>query len=146
MEPSEFVNRWGNLVRRLGLSRGKLVTLPSVRPSAASSISSYRFLAEAGLPERAAPCLRFAYIAEGLKPVYEVYGAPTDWEDEDHQWLKPYLMLGSDAGDNPICLDTANQERIVWLDHEGFWAVQFVNSSVAQLAECLLVYAEMTEA
>jgi hypothetical protein len=78
--------------------------------------------------------------------VYEVYGAPTDWEGEELQRLKPYLMLGSDAGDNPLCLDTANQGRIVWLDHEGFWVVQFVNSSVAQLAECLLVYAEMTEA
>lgn len=146
MGPSEFVTRWTSLPRRPGWSPGELVTTPPGQTPAPLSPSSLRFLAEAGLPAHAAPCLRFDRIAEGLKPVYEYYGSPPDSDEGERQRLEPYLMLGQDVGGDAICVDVANQERIVWLDHEGLRVLQFVNSGIAQLAECLLLYAEMIDA
>jgi hypothetical protein len=146
VEPSEFVTRWTNLPRRPGLPPGELVTTPPGEAAAPLSTSSRRFLAEAGLPAHAAPCLRFDGFAEGLKPVYEVYGGPADSGEDERERLKPYLLLGHDVGGDAICVDIANQGRIVWLEHEGLRLLQFVNSSIPQLAECLLLYAEMIQA
>jgi hypothetical protein len=129
------------------LSPGELVTTPTTtsgETSAPISPSFHRFLAEAGLPAHAAPGFRFDRIVEGLKPVYESYGGHA--EGQERQRLQPYLMLGQDVGGDAICVDVANHERIVWLDHEGLRLLQFVNSGIAQLAECLLLYAEMVDA
>ena len=49
-------------------------------------------------------------------------------------------MIGSDGAGNPICVEEGFGV-VVLLDHEDrFRSRQFVNSSVGQLADCLLAY------
>ena len=66
--------------------------------------------------------------------------APGQWKEQEKCHLLPNRMLGSDGAGNPICVHEVTGG--VWLlDHEDcFRTRQFVNSSVAKLAECLLLY------
>jgi hypothetical protein len=89
------------------------------------------------LPEDAAPFLSFKEAAHPL-PIYEVYWA--DWSSADCERLDGYRMIGADEADNPVCIEQATG-AVVSLDHEDqFYTRQFINSSVRQLAECLLAY------
>jgi len=86
------------------------------------------------LPAEAAPCLDFAQ-ASNPAPIWEVFGGLSA---ADQKRLAPYRMIGSDGAGNPICLADG---AVVLLDHENnFGTVQFVNTSVAKLGECLLAY------
>jgi hypothetical protein len=91
------------------------------------------------LPGDAAPCLSFDRAARP-RPIWEVFGIPTQWSAEERERLAPYRMIGSDGAGNPICVEAGS--GAVWLlDHEDrFRTRQFVNSGVGQLAECLLAY------
>ncbi|MFO0938336.1 MAG: SUKH-4 family immunity protein [Gemmataceae bacterium] len=85
------------------------------------------------LPDSAAPCLSFT---EKTLPICQVYRL--SWSAEDQERLAPYLIIGSDGAGNPICTEKG---KVVLLDHEDhFTTKQFVNSSVHQLAECLLAF------
>jgi hypothetical protein len=149
MQPADFVAKWYTRSARANwypdyLERGRLISVAAVNEEMTSETT--RFLREAGLPQNAAPYLSFDDLARGLRRIYEVYGPQADWSAHERERLKPYLILGSDGSGNPICLDLANGDRIVWLDHERRFAItQFINSSVGQLAECLLVYSQMLE-
>src|SRR5262249_13846767 len=74
-----------------------------------------------------------------LPQVWEVF-APGQWKNRQKDHLLQYRILGLDGAGNPICVQEVTGE--VWLlDHEGwFHSGQFINSSIAQLAECLLAY------
>jgi hypothetical protein len=93
------------------------------------------------LPSDAAPYLTFDRASRPL-PIWEVY-APADetyWLPADRERLGPYRMIGSDGAGNPICVEQGTG-TVVLLNHEDkFRTRQFVNSSVAQLAECLLAF------
>jgi len=91
------------------------------------------------LPKSAAPFLSFRNSAQP-RPIWEVFGIAADWSATDRARLAPYLVIGFDGADNPLCLEKDSGE--VWLlDHErGFNGLEFVNHSVSQLAECLLAY------
>ncbi len=56
------------------------------------------------------------------------------------QEFRRYRILGSDGSGNPICIDEEHRSSVVVLEHDGGFRVQFMNSSVPQLAECLLAY------
>ena len=87
---------------------------------------------QAGLPKSAAPCLDFEDV-ESLPRLCTVYGLKK-------RTLKQYCILGYDGAGNPLCIDEDNAGRIVLLDHEdNFRTAQFVNSSIAQLAESLVL-------
>ncbi|MBA3711551.1 MAG: SUKH-4 family immunity protein [Pyrinomonadaceae bacterium] len=104
--------------------------------------ASKRFLIEAGLPKSAAPYLSFTDLADSLRPVWEIWGNPDDWNEADRLRLSRYYVIGSDGNSgNPICIDEADGGNIVTLEHEDWFAsVMFVNSSVPQLAEFLLLF------
>jgi hypothetical protein len=77
------------------------------------------------LPLSAAPCLDF-HAAQTPKPVFEVFGAISDWSEEDQSRLKRFVVIGSDGAGNPICLDKPTG-KVILLDHEDkFRSVQFV--------------------
>jgi hypothetical protein len=91
------------------------------------------------LPADAAPFLSFKQAAAPA-PLWEVWGSPADWSAADRERLAPYRMIGSDGSGNPMCFEHETG-AVVLLDHENeFRSRQFVNSSVGQLAECLLAY------
>ncbi len=91
------------------------------------------------LPESAAPSLSFERAARPV-PIWEVFASPSDWPAADCERVAAYRMIGSDGAGNPICIEQRTG-AIILLDHEDrFRTRQFVNSSVRQLAECLLAY------
>ena len=91
------------------------------------------------LPDAAAPCLSFDRASRPV-PIWEVFGIPSQWSQAERERLAPYRMIGSDGAGNPICVEQGIGS-VVLLDHENrFRTRQFVNSSVSQFAECLLVY------
>ena len=133
-----FAQRWLDKERDCGLadlSEGMVRTTVDVF---GLDTESRRVLAESGLPGAAAPCLSFRDAAT-MPRIWEVF-APGQWKEQEKSHLLGYRMLGSDGAGNPICVDEKTGE--VWLlDHEDWFRTrQFVNSSVAKLAECLLLY------
>jgi hypothetical protein len=109
-----------------------------------------QFLKEAGLPASAPPFLSFnekvySPVLRNVKQYYKLQG-------ED---FSSYYVIGSEGGGDVICIDTKNQDQIMILSsdhihtvdneeeqdyHPQFVPVMFMNSSIHQLAECLLVY------
>lgn len=150
MESAEFARRWNEYVARTGNAEAMplvTVALPDTRASA----QTVRFLAEAGLPQGWSGPFTFD-LAENLNHVSDVfgcYGQPDDWDPDVYERLNRYMYLGFDGGGNPICLDSADREKVVFLDHERFLDPdlrgQFINSSVCQLAECVLIFQEMLD-
>jgi hypothetical protein len=91
------------------------------------------------LPDEAAPCLSFQEAASS-RPLWEMFGAESNWSAADRERLARFRMIGTDGAGNPICLEQ-DTGSVVLLDHEDrFRTRQFVNSSVRQLGECLLAY------
>jgi len=144
--PTDFAERWQAYVARVGMpSKFPLVRFPAA--GARLSEPTRRFLSETGLP--GGPFHRPEDPAHALRPVTDVYGyggPEDDWPEAERARLAPYLLLGSTGGGDPVCLDLANSERVVILNHErGFSLAEFANSSVWQLAECALAFQEMVE-
>jgi hypothetical protein len=103
-----------------------------------------KFLTEAGLPESCAPCLTFDEVALGLRRIWDVF-APGQWKPEEKDGLEHFGLIGSDGAGNPICLDE-RRGQVVLVDHEVLFdrhardaSIMFINSSIRQLCECLLV-------
>ena len=91
------------------------------------------------LPDSAAPCLSFDRATRPV-PIWKVFGIPSQWSEAERERLAPYRMIGSDGAGNPICVEEESGV-VVMLDHEDrFHTRQFINSSVGQLAECLLAF------
>jgi hypothetical protein len=91
------------------------------------------------LPIKAAPFLSFKRAVRPV-PIWDVFGAPSDWSVAERERLCPFVVIGSDGAGNPLCIE-AGSGSVLLLDHEDrFHTRQFVNSSVGQLAECLLAY------
>lgn len=103
-----------------------------------------QLLHEIGLPQS---CSSFTLdgVEDGMPRVDEVYG-PNDeqlWSRIGRDSVARFRMLGDDSSGNPIVLDVETHE-IVLLDHEGdFKPFDFVNSSIAQLMESLLVFTKV---
>ncbi len=91
------------------------------------------------LPDCAAPSLSFDRAARPAR-IWTVFGIPSQWSEAERERLAGYGMIGSDGAGNPICIEEGSG-LVVLLDHEDrFRSRQFVNSSVGQLADCLLAY------
>jgi hypothetical protein len=150
MEPTEFIRQWNEYLTRTGKA------MPLVKLDASAdidaSVETIRFLTEVGLPQARSLPFEFDFT-ENVKRVSDMfgcYGTPGDWEPDVYQRLHQYTYLGFDGGGNPICLDNKEQDKVVFLDHEQFTSPdlrgRFINSSVSQLAVCILFYQEMLEA
>jgi hypothetical protein len=91
------------------------------------------------LPDSAAPYLNFK-DAKRQAPLWDVFADPTYWSQADKERLAPYRVIGSDGAGNPICINQSTG-AVELLDHEDrFHTRQFVNTSIRQLADCLLAY------
>lgn len=130
IEPAEFVRRWGG-------ESDELMRVAAAQMSDWKIGSdSVQFLAEAGLPAEAAPFVAFGAVGR----LWEVWDF-ADQVDFARELFADYIHIGSDEAGSPFCLDESNGGIVVLLDQDlGFQAVTFVNSSVQQLAESLLIY------
>lgn len=116
-----FITRW--------IEKGKKLGFQDDETGFISCGSAY-------LPKSAAPFLSF----ENPSPIYKVVGFESDWSTLDKKRLSDYLVIGFDGEGNPLCLEVSSA-KVFWFDHEvRFSAKRFVNSSIEQLAECLLAY------
>ncbi len=84
------------------------------------SDSPSQFLRDVGLPKSAAPFVSFD-------------------EYEEQELPQDYVYIGSTASGDWICIKKQIGDIYI-IDHEEMSYTLFMNSSVMQLAECLLIY------
>ncbi|MCK6403997.1 MAG: hypothetical protein L6Q74_19145 [Sphaerotilus natans subsp. sulfidivorans] len=74
ISPDEFKKRWGEPLVEVNENLISEVPL---------SEKDRSFLLNAGLPEAAAPSLSFNLFNKDLKRIYEIWGGPSDYSDEE---------------------------------------------------------------
>lgn len=131
MKPEEFKNIWTLEDDNLNpISREKLNGL-------GLSESSIEFLAESGLPDSAAPFLSFS---KNSNDVYDSVQKLTTVYDFLEPEYEKYIIIGSCNDGDPIVINTRNNDRIEYLDHEDYFSSQLFNSDLVATAKCLLAY------
>lgn len=100
------------------------------------------FLTKAGLPREAEPQFRFCRDVdepfEGVSCLTELYDVPGVKQGR-------YVVIGMISGANPVAIDTHHDDMIVELDSELDFEPYFINASIQNLAECLVVYRDFVK-
>ena len=133
MQPSEFRKAWTEVEDNL-------------RPISLDTLNKFGlneevidFLNISGLPDSAAPFLDFVGDWNTRDQYSMINKLPDLFNIPDSSYDK-YIVIGSDGSGNCIACDTSKNCMIEWLDHEDYFSAEFMNSSIGQLANCLLVY------
>ena len=93
-----------------------------------------KFLFNAGLPNSAAPGLKFVSHGKGgLSKITELF--------REYPVGEELIYMGITGEGDLVCV-LEGSGMVISLDHEDGKRIQFINSSIPQLAECLLVYSE----
>lgn len=129
--PKKFLDKWNKEVFPLvdyNIDNINSLVLPK---------EAKDFLIESGLPESAPPYLNFESPANG--------GATKLTEKFSlNSYKEKYIYLGFTGAGDSICVNEESGE-VISLDHENEKDDMFVNSSIPQLAECLLEYSEFVK-
>ena len=131
MTPTEFKNKW------LSQEDEGWSTFPANKVEQSNLSEQTKDFLKIGLPDSAAPYLSFEPITSGnFQTIYEYY---------DHEGLgeetKNYWIIGSDGAGDPICIDAANNDKIILLDHEqDFVLLDNMNTNISELASSLLIF------
>jgi hypothetical protein len=126
LAPAEFVALWGTDGPLQQFSRTVIERL-------SIADADKDFLVQAGLPKSAAPFLAFGrHTYAQLPTVTEIWHRPESFAR--------YRIIGDDGEGSPIALDEEQKGEVVLIDHEFKFARIFINSSIRQLAESLIVY------
>jgi hypothetical protein len=92
-------------------------------------------LTKAGLPAAAEPEITFDDAPVRLSSVIEI---PEDDQDASADFFAAYWRIGTTSLGDALCIDERADGVVVLLDCEwGFYAQQFVNTSVGHLLLCL---------
>jgi hypothetical protein len=129
LSPKDFVARWGTdyPLQRFGKKTLERLVLAD---------EDKEFLAQAGLPESAAPFLNFDVPTSGELPtVADTWDQPKEF--------RRYRVIGGDGSGNPLAIDEQSKGEVVCLDHESDFARVFMNKTIRQFAESLLAYQKM---
>lgn len=133
MDTSKFQSSW-------------TIDEPNLQPISLQTLNRFEltretvaFLSATGLPRDAAPFLSFVgdYNPNDR---YSSISLLTDWFDFLEPAYNQFVVIGSDGNGNIIAINTAKDCIVEWLDHEDYFSARFMNSSVTQLANCLLCY------
>lgn len=139
MNPFEFKKAWKK--GEQNLQAISLHTLSRLDLNAEAN----DFFSISGLPEDAAPFLTF--IGDGNpQDKYSSINFLTDWFNFLEPEYKKYVAIGSDGSGDVIAINTVNNCIVEWLDHEDYFSARFMNTSVSQLANCLLCYRDFVKA
>lgn len=95
-----------------------------------------QFLSIGGLPETPPPYLEFTSSQSSFKPITSVFDMPEEYQK--------YWLLGSTGSGDPICI-VENKESIVFLNNGDDYKEVFINSSLNQFAECILLFSQMID-
>lgn len=130
--PQEFRNLWTPTFEDDPTIDELVTFVPDILMDISIPETTKQFLIEAGLPRSAAPFLSFAYSQAlrlpDLATQYKLNGQ-----------YKRFHEIGGTGSGNPICIEEITG-RVVYVDHDNHYDVILFNSSLEQLAECLLVY------
>jgi hypothetical protein len=91
------------------------------------------FLAVCGLPESAAPFLDFPIRQDALLTVNQYFHL-------QGEQLDIYLVIGHNGSGDPICINAASNNEIVYLNHDNSFELVWMNSTVWQFCRSLLAY------
>jgi len=138
MTPHDFKNSWTNTGETLSpLTRARLERFNL-------SQSTADFLIQSGLPVYCEPNLSFTNdtddIVYGITKLTEQY----DFENDKVKYDK-YVVIGSCRDGNAIAIDTSDNDKIVELDHEDLFSTMYFNSSIAALANFLILYRDFEQ-
>ncbi|WP_438420789.1 SUKH-4 family immunity protein [Bacillus siamensis] len=95
-----------------------------------------KFISLGGLPETPPPYLDFTSFQTSFKPITSIFDVS--------EAFRKYWLLGSTGSGDPICI-IENNERIVYLDNGNEYKEVFINSSINQFAESILLFSEMID-
>ena len=96
------------------------------------------FLENSGLPKSAAPYLSFVINSWDILPLTANYHfLPFRFSR--------YILIGSDSEGNPIVIDSKQEDKILWLDHDNDFYESFMNTSIDLLAHFILLYRNFVE-
>ena len=131
MTPTEFKNTWttdNDSLFPLSEEKCKGLNLKQ---------ETIDFLTITGLPDNAAPYLSFAKdttdLFDGINRLTKQYNFLENEYDK-------FIVIGSDGSGNPIAINTKLNDRIEWLDHENFFSASYMNNTIFELANTLLIY------
>jgi hypothetical protein len=123
MTPQAFKNNWTNRDEPLSpLSKSRLDRFNL-------SKATFDFLNITGLPANCGPNLSFANDSDDI-----VYGINKltdqfDFEDDKAKFDR-YIVIGSCRDGDAIAVDTADNDKIIELDHEDLFSSMYFNSSL----------------
>lgn len=135
MTPQEFAQSWGASL---------IPYRPELLDGCGPGEETIRLLTEAGIPTD----LDWLGFMNPERFLFTPYFQDFDPDNEELAHLRNLLHIGDDVGGNPLCIDMKQGDTIVFLDHENEeWGVpMFVNSSLNQLYQFLLLWRECGEA
>lgn len=99
------------------------------------------WLVKVGLPTSAAPFLGFGDQRELLS----LPSMAALYQERDPEIAERYRVIGSNGSGDPVVLDIAANGAVVFLNHDNDLERILINSSVTQLAECLLAFKRLIE-
>lgn len=127
MKAEEFKRNWDGRLVQFPASSLKGIKIPK---------GAQEFLTVAGLPDECSPDLSFEAPDEGVLPrLSDEIDAPGEF---DH-----LRVIGYTGDGDTVCLDETDDGAVVVVVHDRDNEVQFVNTSVHQLAQTLLLFSEM---
>ncbi len=131
MKAEEFINIWTLDEDNLNpISREKLNGL-------GLSENSIEFLVKSGLPDSAAPFLSFS---KNSNDVYDSVQKLTSIYDFLEPEFEKYVVIGSCNDGDLIVINTGNNDKIEYLDHEDYFSSHPFNSNLVATAKCLIAY------
>jgi hypothetical protein len=137
MRADEWIDRWAMTSVGAAVAEGKLIRFPEQMLETVELRGRDRsLLTQAGLPDRAAPWLSFG-------PQPGLLGALRD-SGEAPPGTDAYVEIGFNGSGDPICLE-ASTGAVWYLNHDDGFRAVFVNSSVGQLTEFLLLFRVLVE-
>lgn len=100
------------------------------------------FLTISGFPEEASPYLTFV---NNSGDEYETIAPLIKQFDFLESEFEKYIVIGDDENGDILVINTQKNDQIEWLDHENNFSSRFMNSSIIQLADFLIIYRDFNE-
>lgn len=136
MTPEQFKQTWTINGEKLSpLKVDNLLGL-NLKPS------TIDFLTISGLPFDAAPFLSFV---QDKSEFYKTINSLTKHYDFLDPEYDKYVVIGACNDGNIIAINTDENDRIVWLDHEDNFNSCYFNSSINCLADYLVIYRDFIQ-
>lgn len=121
MNAENFRNSWRDTDQPLAVMDAETLVRFKMLPE------THNFLTITGLPVYASPFLSFI-------------------DNTKRFTTERYIVIGAGRNGDPIVIDTGNKDQVEQLSFQSAVLLEFVNSSIGQLAEFLIIYRDFEDA